>query len=135
MNPSLIQLSTFVLQNNSEEAIYNIDSEKYIIQQYLNDTNSSWAKGNYYLGGQVRMDPNDPITPELLKTVWKIYADGGDYYCNSAEYASVLNSKRGLKSIEIIVTKYIEIQKMRIMKELEKTKLVADVNKEIMSFI
>jgi len=136
MNPSLIQLSQFVPNNDAERAIYNVDAEKYIIQKYIDDSKSSWAKGKYYLGGQIRVEPNEPITPELFKQAWKSYCDaGGDYYCNSAEYASILGAKGGLTSIEKIVGKYIEIQKLRIMNELEKTKLVTDVNKTIVGFI
>jgi hypothetical protein len=136
MNPSLIQLSQFVPNNDAERAIYNVDAEKYIIQRYIDDSKSSWAKGKYYLGGQIRVEPNEPITPELFKQAWKPYFDvGGDYYCNSAEYASILGAKSGLCSIEKIVGKYIEIQKLRIMEELEKTKLVTDINKMIVGFI
>ena len=136
MNPTLIQLSTFIPDNEAEWAIYNIDKEKAIIQTYLNDTTSSWSKGKYYLGGQIKLDPNEPITPELIMNAWKPYLDGRcDDYCNSFEYASILRSKAGLTSIEKIVNKYIEIQKQRIIKELEKTKLVSDVNSEIIKFI
>ena len=133
MNPSLIQLSKFVPKNEDEQSIYNIDAEKYIIQKYIDDSKSSWAKGKYYLGGQIQLDPNEPITPELFKKAWKPFLDGScDYYCNSAEYASLLASKSGLSSIETIVKKYIKVQ---IMNELEKTKLVTDVNKTIVGYI
>jgi|688.fasta_scaffold602707_2 hypothetical protein len=136
MNPSLIQLSNFVLENDAERAIYNIDpSEKSIIQTYLDDAKSSWSKGKYYLGGQIPLNPNDEITPELVKKAWKIFADGDTYYCNSFEYASVIRAQGGLISIEKIVNKYIEIQKLRVLNELEKTKLISDINKEIVSFI
>jgi hypothetical protein len=130
MNPSLIQLSQFVPSNDAEKEIYNIESEKDIIQQYLDDSKSSWAKGKYYLGGQIRMDPNDPITPELLNDVNKLFDASGDYYCNSFEYASILRAKSGLQNIDTIVKKYNEIQRLRILQELEKTKLVSDVYKE-----
>ena len=133
MNPSLIQLSQFVPSNDAEREIYNIEKEKYIIQKYIDDSKSSWSKGKYYLGGQIDLDPNEPITPELFKKAWKPYLEpGGDYYCNSAEYASILNAKRDLTNIETIVKKYIKVQ---IMNELEKTKLVTDVNKTIVGFI
>ena len=133
MNPSLIQLHNFVVDNEAERAIYNIDTEKYIIQKYIDETKSSWSGGKYYLGGQIKLDPNEPITPELFKKAWKPYLEpGGDYYCNSAEYASMLNAKRELTSIETIVKKYIKVQ---IMNELEKTKLITDVNKTIVGFI
>ena len=136
MNPSLIQLSQFVPSNDAERAIYNIDTEKYIIQKYIDDSKSSWSNGKYYLGGQIKLDPNEPITPELFKKAWKPFLDGScDDYCNSAEYASIMNAKRGLTNIEIIVKKYIGVQKLRILEELEKTKLVTDVNKTIVGFI
>ena len=133
MNPSLIQLSQFVPKNEDELSLYNIDDDKYIIQKYIDDSKSSWSKGKYWLGGQIELNPNEPITPELFKKAWKPYLEpGGDYYCNSAEYASMLNAKRELTSIETIVKKYIKVQ---IMNELEKTKLVTDVNKTIVWFI
>ena len=133
MNPSLIQLSQFVPKNEDELSIYNIDDDKYIIQKYIDDSKSSWSKGKYWLGGQIQLDPNEPITPELFKKAWKPYLEpGGDYYCNSAEYASILNAKRDLTNIETIVKKYIKVQ---IMNELEKTKLVTDFNKTIVGFI
>ena len=136
MNPSLIQLSQFVPSNDAEMAIYNVDAEKYIIQKYIDDSQSSWAKGKYYLGGQIRVEPNEPITPELFKQAWKPFLDGScNDYCNSFEYASIISAKRGLSSIDKIVGKYIEIQKLRILKELEKKKLVTDVNKTIVGFI
>ena len=136
MNPSLIQLHNFVVDNEAERAIYNIDTEKYIIQKYIDDTKSSWSGGKYYLGGQIKLDPNEPITPELFKKAWKPFLDGScDDYCNSFEYASIITAKNGLTSIDKIVGKYIEVQKLRILKELEKSKLVTDVNKTIVGFI
>ena len=136
MNPSLIQLSQFVPSNDAERAIYNIDTEKYIIQKYIDDTKASWSKGKYWLGGQIELDPNNPITPELLAKAWKPYTDGScNDYSNSFEYASIMSAKAGLSNINKIVKKYIEIQKLRILNELEKTKLVTDVNKTIVGFI
>jgi hypothetical protein len=135
MNPTLIKLSEFVLENDAERAIYNIDSEKYIIQSYLDTIKSSWSNGKYYLGGQIPLNPNDEITPALFKKAWKMFADAGNDCCNSAEYASVIRAKGGLISIEKIVGKYIEIQKLRVLNELEKTKLVTDINNVIVSYI
>jgi hypothetical protein len=135
MNPSLLQLSKFIPINDAERTIYNIESEKYIIEQYLDNTNSSWAKGKYYLGGQLQLKLNDPITTEIIKKAWKATLDAGHYYCNSSEKASMLTAKDGLINIEKIIKKYIEVQKLRVLEELEKTKLATDVNKVIVSFI
>ena len=136
MNPSLIQLSEFVPQNEAEQAIYNVsESEKSIIQTYLDDSKSSWAKGKYYLGGQIRLNLDDEITPELLEKVRIIINNSDGYYCNSFEYASLLRANNGFNNIEKIVNKYNKIQRLRILKELEKTKLVSDVNNIIVTFI
>jgi hypothetical protein len=40
-----------------------------------------------------------------------------------------------IDTIVKIVEKYIKVQKLRILNELEKTKLVTDVNKAIIGFI
>jgi len=60
---------------------------------------------------------------------------GDRYGCNSAEIASIAEASHGLSSIQNIINKYNEIQKMRILDELNKTKLVSDINKEIVSYI
>ena len=88
MNPSLIQLSEFVPNNEAERVVYNIDTEKYIIQKYINDSKGSWSKGKYWLGGQFELDPNEPITPELFKQAWKPFLDG-----SSNDYTIVLNTQ------------------------------------------
>jgi len=135
MNPTLQQLIDLVLEDESEKAIYNIDSDKSIIQKYLADTKDGCSKGKYYLGGQIPLNLNDKITPELIAKAWQMFADTGDFYCNAAEYASLLQAKGGLCNIENIVKKYIELQKLRVLNVLDKTKLVFDVNKVIVSFI
>jgi hypothetical protein len=133
MNPTLLNLRDFVPQNEAEKQIYNIDNEKYIIQKYINVTKSSYSHGKYWLGGQIKLNPNDEITPELLNNTFKIFNNA--YYCNSFEQESIVDSQNDLYSINSIVKKYIEIQKMRILKELEKTKLMSDVNNVIIKFI
>ena len=60
---------------------------------------------------------------------------GDSYADNSAEMASIWAAKGGLTSIETIIKKYNEIQKMRILDELNKTNLISDMNNEIVSYI
>lgn len=133
MNPSLKQLIDFIPLNEQERAIYNIDVKKSVLQTYLDNTQSSWYGGKYYLGGQIKLGLDDKITPTLIAKAWDMFGDS--YGCNSAEIASICNAKGGLTSIETIIKKYNEIQKMRILDELNKTSLVSDVNKEIVSYI
>ena len=131
MNPTLRKLLDFTPLNEKEHNIYNIN--KSILQTYLDNTKSSWSGGKYYLGGQIKLSLDDEITQKLIDKAWDMFGDS--YGCNSAENASIWTAKGELTSIEIIVKKYIEIQKMRILEELNKTKLISDINKEIVSYI
>lgn len=131
MNPTLSKLLEFVPQNDAEIAVYNANTS--VLHTYLDNTKSSWSGGKYYLGGQIKLGLDDEITPELIAQVWNKFDDS--YACNSAELASIWDAKDKLSSIETIIKKYNEIQKMRILHELNKTKLVSDINKEIVSFM
>lgn len=132
MNPTLNDLINFVPQNKTEF----IKSTETVLDEYLSDTKSSWSKGKYYLGGQIKLDPNDVITDELIKKVNDIYSNPSEiYYCNNAEMASVIRSMRNMNEMTVIVERYKEVQKNRILKELNKTKLNTDVNDMIVSML
>ena len=132
MNPTLNDLINFVPQTKKEF----IKSTETVLDEYLSDTKSSWSKGKYYLGGQIKLDPNDIITDELIKKVNDIYSNPSEiYYCNNAEMASVIRSMRNMNEMTVIVERYKEVQKNRILKELNKTKLNTDVNDMIVSML
>jgi hypothetical protein len=131
MNPTFNQLVNFVSNDETEVIIIN----ETVIQEYVEDIKSSWSGGKYYLGGQIKLDPNDSITDALLEKVHKINHDPNMYVCNSAEMASVFRARRQLSEISRIVARYKEIAKKRIMTELNKTKLNTDVNHIIVSMI
>lgn len=133
INPSLNDLATFAPMNESEILI----NKETVIQEYLEDVKSSWSGGKYWLGGQFKVGPDEPITPTLLSKADKLVkAAGSDYYCNSSEMASVRRAERQFKEITNIVQRYNEIQKKRmIIEELNKTKLNSDVNGMIVSLL
>jgi hypothetical protein len=136
--PSLIELLAFVPQNDKEREILNPNSFS-VLKEYLEDTKSSWAKGQFYLGGFIKMKPDEKITLSKIEEVKKLREKSYIEYggpCNSAEAASIWRSERQLKEIETIVTKYMEIYKMRIEDELLKIKkLNNDVTTSIVGFI
>lgn len=105
-----------------------------VIQEYLEDSKSRWSNSKYWLGGHIQMNLDDAITPELLTKARRLLNDS-EYYCNSFEMASVLQTKRQFGEIEAIVKRYAEVQKQRILCELNKTKLNSDVNKHIVGMI
>jgi hypothetical protein len=135
---TLNKLIGFVTENDEERAIYDI-CKKDVLNEYLQDTKSSWAKGQFYLGGFIKMNPDDEITMKKINEVKKIreqrYIEYGGP-CNSAEMASIWRSERQLAEIEEIVKKYEEIYKLRVEKELLKIqRLNNDVTSSIVGFI
>ena len=133
---TLNKLIRFVPENDAEREIFG-NCKKDVLNEYLEDTKSTWSKGQFYLGGFIKMNPDDEITLKKIEEV-KIIRDqrykeyGGP--CNSWEAASIWRSERQLDEIELLVKKHSDILKYRYLKELEKTKLNNDVNNVIVSF-
>jgi len=132
MNPTLNQLINFVPQNETEFII----TTETVLQEYLSNIKSLWSGGKYYLGGQIKLDPDDIITDELMKKVNDIYSKPYEMYCcNSVEIESMRKSITEMSELTSILKRYKEIQKNRILKELNKTKLNTDVNEIIIKML
>ena len=134
---TLNNLIAFVPENDAEREIFD-SCKKDVLNEYLKDSKSSWSKGGFYLGGFIKMKPDDEITLKQIDEVKKIreksLAENG--ICGGAEMASVWRSERQLTEIEKIVKKYEEIYKLRVEKELLKIqKLNNDVTSSIIDFI
>ena len=72
----------------------------------------TYYNGEFYLGGQIKMGPDDEITLKNFdeireNTRKKLYEYGGP--CNSWEAASIANSERTLNNAEKIVKCYLKI--------------------------
>lgn len=139
---TLNKLLRFVPENDAEREIYN-GCKKDVLNEYLEDTKSTWSKDQFYLGGFIKMKPDDEITLKIIDNVKqereRRYIEYGGP-CNSAEIASIWKSERQLSEIEEIVKKYEEIYKLRyklrVEKELNKIqKLNNDVTSSIVGFI
>ena len=135
---TLNKLIRFVPENDAEREIFG-SCKKDVLNEYLEDTKSTWSKDQFYLGGFIKMKPDDEIT---LKIIDKVKQEREQRYieyggpCNSAEIASIWKSERQLSEIEEIVKKYEEIYKLRVEKELNKIqKLNNDVTSSIVGFI
>ena len=135
---TLNNLIAFVPENDEERTIFN-NCKKNVLNEYLEDSKSSWAKGQFYLGGFAKMKPDDEITLEKIVEVKqqreRRYIEYGGP-CNSLEAASIYRSERQLNEIEGLVKKYEEIYKLRVEKELLKIqRLNNDVTSSIVGFI
>lgn len=135
---TLNKLIAFIPENDVERTIFD-SLKKSVLTEYLQDTKSTWAKGQFYLGGFIKMSPDEEITLKQIDQIKiireKRYIEYGGA-CNSAEMASMWRSERQMAEIEIIVTKYEEIYKLRVANELNKIqKLNTDVTSSIVDFI
>jgi hypothetical protein len=135
---TLNKLIEFVPENDAEREIFG-NCKKDVLNEYLQDTNHRWSKGQFYLGGFIQMNPDEEITLKIIDRVKQVrekrYIEYGGP-CNSAEAASIWNSERQLDEIEILVKKYEEIYKLRVEKELNKIPVLNnDVTSSIMGFI
>ena len=135
---TLNNLIGFVPENDAEREIFE-RCRKNVLKDYLEDTKSSWSKGQFYLGGFIKMKPDDEITLKIIDKVkqereQRYIEYGGPF--NSAEIASIWKSERQLREIEILVKKYEEIYKLRVEKELLKIPVLNnDVTTSIVDFI
>jgi hypothetical protein len=130
---NLNTLLSFVPENDTERHIFN-NLNKQVLNYYLGDTKQTYLNGMFYLGGQVKMKPDEEINLDKIKEVREINRKREIEYggpCNSWEAASIYGHENRLNQMEDIIKAYTKIMYLR---ELEKTKLNDDVNKTIVSF-
>ncbi len=105
-----------------------------VVAEYMEDTKTTWSKGGYWLGGQVKLMPTDKITDELIERVKQIYVEKSDYGpANSWEMGSIWRCQRQFAEIETVVKRYREVMRQRVLAELAKTPLPTDVHGIIVS--
>ena len=130
---NLTSLLAFVPNNKIEEKIFN-NINTQVLTSYFDDTKSTWSNGTFYLGGQIKMNPDEEITLDKIKEVRKISKQREIEYAgprNSWEAASFNSHNNRLNQMEEIIKAYTKIMYFR---ELEKTKLNNDVNNVIVSY-
>jgi hypothetical protein len=130
---NLTSLLAFVPNNKIEGKIFN-NINTQVLTSYFDDTKSTWSNGTFYLGGQIKMNPDEEITLDKIKEVRKISKQREIEYggpCNSWEAASINSHNNRLNQMEEIIKAYTKIMYFR---ELEKTKLNNDVNNVIVSY-
>lgn len=106
-----------------EKAFHALD--KTVLNEYMKDSQSSWANGQYYLGGHIQMSVEEPITFEKINEVRRIGARRYEEYggpVNSAEAASIHRCDRQLNQIEAIIQKYMAVYRVRTALVLLETK-------------
>ena len=110
---TLNTLLTFIRENEND--IFN-DIQITLLNEYLEDTKSTWSKGRFFLGGQLGLKINDEITLDMIDKVKKqnnqlLLSNDS---CNSIELMSLNTSIRKLNDFENIIIKFMEIKNMQI---------------------
>jgi hypothetical protein len=107
---TLLNLLTFTPVNEEEKKLFNFD------KLYINKFIKRLDEGRFYLGGQLKMKPNDVINLDSIEQVREICRKRFIEYggpCNSLEAASIYESDRDLEFIENMIKKYNEIMELR----------------------
>ena len=130
---TLNTLLNFVPNNDVERKLFDT-LNKQVLTSYSIDTKTKYFNYMFYLGGQIKMTPDEEITIEKIKEVREIDRQREIEYggpCNSWEAMSMNNHRNLLSQMEKIIKTYTKIMYLR---ELEKTKLNDDANSNIVSY-
>lgn len=107
---TVFNLINFVPLNDREKEIFNID--KSIIEELNGKLSTEW----FYLGGYLKMGPNDLISLSTIEKVKEVTEkrriEYGEPY-NGFEAQSIRHSNKMLEAIENMIIKYNKIMKLR----------------------
>jgi hypothetical protein len=98
--PSLNDLRDFIDKNN--ELFENINV--YVVEEYLKFSKN--YNGSYYVGGQIKLLPTQPITNDIIKKAKSI--NDKAVPCHMMEVTSLINSKNDLNNLEKILNVYYQ---------------------------
>ena len=113
-------LLAFLPNNDNERIIFN-NLNKEVLKSYYNDTKTTYSNGIFYLGGQVKMAPDEEITLDKIKKVREISKQREIEYggpCNSFEAASINNHNNLLNQMEEIIIAYTKIIDLRKLEKV-----------------
>lgn len=104
-NPTLQDLTVFTKKHRS----YFIDLDLTVLVEYEKTSCQPWAKGRYYLYGQLPVLPDTPITRQLLDDAQSIFSQrlidyGGP--CNALEVASIAQSTDLYNKLVLVIDRY-----------------------------
>ena len=111
---TLNTLLSFVPATDEERQIFDV-LPKDILTKNQNDVKSFVFRGNFYLGGQLKMKPDDEITLEKIEEVREISRrkEVEDGYYNSFEANSARYHNNSLSQMEDLVKAYNHIMSLR----------------------
>jgi hypothetical protein len=104
-NPTLEDLIVFTKRHRA----YFIDLDLTVLAKYETNSREPWAKGRYYLYGQLPVLTDTPITRQLLNDAQSICRQREIDYggpCNSIEVASMAQATDLYNKLVLIIDRY-----------------------------
>ena len=107
---TLNTLLNFAFENDEERDAFNKYSS--VLTYYDNETKQKYLNGCYYLGGQIKLHPDDELSLKIIENVQNITLQrlidyGGP--CNSWEAASIRGSGEQLCQMENLIKTVLRI--------------------------
>lgn len=133
---SLLELLHFNSRDDTETSIMkNVDWT--IVKSMYKETETKWAEGHYWLGGQIKMNLTDRISLEKIrqaKTIGdnRIKQLGGP--ANGIELMSIKITKHELILLENVIKNYTQIMKYRV-KNMLLDKLNNDTSNYVLGYL
>jgi hypothetical protein len=104
-NPTLEDLIVFTKRHRA----YFIDLDLTVLAEYEKNSREPWAKGRYYLYGQLPVLTDTPITRQLLDDAQSICRQRDIDYgapCNAFELASMAQATNLYNKLVLIIDRY-----------------------------
>jgi hypothetical protein len=104
-NPTLEDLIAFTKRHRA----YFIDLDLTVLAEYEKNSREPWAKGRYYLYGQLPVLTDTPITRQLLNDAQSICRQRDIDYgapCNSIEASSMAQATDLYNKLVLIIDRY-----------------------------
>lgn len=107
---TLNTLLNFEFENDEERMAFNKYSS--VLTYYDNETKKKYLNGYYYLGGQIKLHPDDELSFKIIENVRNITLQtlidyGGP--CNSWESSSIRVHEEKLKQMENLIKTVLSI--------------------------
>jgi len=83
----------------------------YLVNRYIQQLESSWTNGRYFLGGQIPLFPDETILEETIAIVEAKNNDTSSIV-NSWEYASVERARHDIEEFKILFNLYKKRQRL-----------------------
>ena len=101
--PNLLEIHDYAIDSNNEDAMY-------ITSKYIDM--SKWNRGQYVLGGQIVLKPQDNITENIIKEMQSLLYYSEGHHWNTCDIITALENKDINIIVELI--EEIRIQKIRM---------------------